>query len=90
MDINLLTKLINLREHYCSIERKLYDDNHTIQLVQRTMTYEFVTHIESILSAELKERAKKYYQERIAEVTKEIEDLYNEENESCSVMTQLN
>ena len=81
MDINLLTKLINLREHYCSIQRKLYTDNHTIQLVQRTMNYEFVTDIESTLSAELKERAKQYYQERIAEVTKEIEDLCNEENE---------
>ena len=30
---------------------------------------------------ELKERAKQYYQERITEVTKEIEDLCNEENE---------
>jgi hypothetical protein len=81
VDIDLLTKLINLREHYCSIQRKLYDNDHTIQLVQRTMNYEFITYIESTLSAELKERTKKYYQERIAEVTKEIEDLYNEENE---------
>ena len=80
MDINLLTKLINLREHYCSIQRKLYTDDHKIQLVQKNMIYECVTYMESTLSAELKERAKEYYKERIAEVTKEIEDLYNEEN----------
>lgn len=80
MNIDLLTKLINLREHYCSIERKLYDDYQTIQLVWSGSTFEVATPLESTLSKELKERAKEYYKARIDEVNKEIEEVYKEEN----------
>lgn len=88
MDLELLTRLIKLREHYCSIESKLYLDSHAIQLVHMTGAADFVTRIESLLSEELKERAKEYYKTRIEEVNKEIEELYKEENTQC--LNQIN
>ena len=83
MDIDKLTRLIKRREELCYIQNKLYNDDHSIQLVWGLGGYEPTYRLEAELARELKGRAKEYYHDEIAFVTQEIEKLMQGEKEEC-------
>ena len=82
MDIDKLTSLIKKREELCSIQRKLYNAEHYIQLVWQGYCYNTPYALEYSLAEELKARAKEYYHDEIAFVTQEIEKLIQGEKKN--------
>ena len=83
MDLDKLTSLIKKREELCSIQRKLYNTEHHIQLVWHAYCYDCPYTLETSLAEELKARAKEFYHDEIAFVTQEIEKLMQGEKQEC-------
>ena len=88
MDLDKLTSLIKKREELCSIQRKLYNAEHSIQLVWHGYCCDLPYALESSLAEALKVRAKEFYHDEIDFVNKKIEEICKEENTQC--LNQIN
>ena len=79
MNINKLTDLISERKRLCIVQEKLMQSNSTIT-VSTFHSYSYISErLEDELSDILKQEAQLYYQKKIEEINKEIEQLCQEQ-----------